>query len=68
MEKGIKGQGEIIVNESNTAQALGSGSIAVLSTPSMITMFICFKLHHLFIGYVEWFVLVAFLWYNFPIK
>lgn len=38
MEKGIKGQGEIIVNESNTAQALGSGSIAVLSTPSMIAL------------------------------
>nr|DAY65537.1 MAG TPA: hypothetical protein [Caudoviricetes sp.] len=34
----------------------------------MITMFICFKLHHLFIGYVSLFVLVAVLCYNFPIK
>lgn len=38
MEKGIKGQGEIIVTEENTAQALGSGSLAVLATPAMVAL------------------------------
>ena len=38
MEKGIKGQGEITVTESNTAQALGSGSLAVLATPAMVAL------------------------------
>ncbi len=38
LEKGIKGQGEIIVTESDTAQALGSGSLAVLATPAMIAL------------------------------
>lgn len=38
IEKGIKGFGELTVNESNTAEALGSGSLAVLATPSMIAI------------------------------
>ncbi len=38
LEKGIKGFGELVVNESNTAEALGSGSLAVLATPSMIAL------------------------------
>ena len=38
MEKGIKGEGEIIVTEGNTAQALGSGSLAVLATPAMVAL------------------------------
>lgn len=38
IEKGIKGFGELTVNESNTAEALGSGSLAVLATPSMIAL------------------------------
>lgn len=38
LEKGIKGFGELTVNESNTAEALGSGSLAVFATPSMIAL------------------------------
>ncbi len=38
LEKGIKGFCELVVNESNTAEALGSGSLAVLATPSMIAL------------------------------
>ncbi len=38
MEKGIKGQGEITVTKENTAQALGSGSLAVLATPAMVAL------------------------------
>ncbi len=38
MEKGIKGHGEIIVTEENTAQTLGSGSLAVLATPAMVAL------------------------------
>ncbi len=38
LEKGIKGFDELVVNESNTAEALGSGSLAVLATPSMIAL------------------------------
>ena len=36
METGIIGQEELIVNEMNTAEALGSGSLAVFATPAMI--------------------------------
>lgn len=38
MEKGIKGQGEITVTAKDTAEALGSGSLAVLATPAMIAL------------------------------
>ena len=38
LEKGIKGQEEITVNENNTAEALGSGSLAVFATPAMIAL------------------------------
>ena len=38
VEKGIKGEGELLVTESNTAEALGSGSLAVLATPAMIAL------------------------------
>ena len=38
VEKGIKGEGELLVTESNTAEALGSGSLAVLATPAMISL------------------------------
>ena len=38
MEKGIKGQGEITVTANDTAEALGSGSLAVLATPAMIAL------------------------------
>lgn len=38
METGIIGQEELIVNEMNTAEALGSGSLAVFATPAMIAL------------------------------
>ena len=38
LEKGIKGQEEITVNENNTAEAMGSGSLAVFATPAMIAL------------------------------
>lgn len=38
MEKGIRGEGELVVTESNTAEALGSGSLAVLATPAMVAL------------------------------
>ena len=38
MEKGIIGQGEITVTANDTAEALGSGSLAVLATPAMIAL------------------------------
>ena len=38
METGIIGQKELIVNEMNTAEALGSGSLAVFATPAMIAL------------------------------
>lgn len=38
LEKGIKGQEEITVNENNTAEALGSGSLTVFATPAMIAL------------------------------
>ena len=38
METGVIGQEELIVNEMNTAEALGSGSLAVFATPAMIAL------------------------------
>lgn len=38
LEKGIKGQEEITVNENNTAEAIGSGSLAVFAKPAMIAL------------------------------
>lgn len=38
IEKGLKGERELLVTESNTAEALGSGSLAVLATPAMIAL------------------------------
>lgn len=38
IEKGIKGEGKLTVTVDNTAQALGSGSLAVLATPAMIAL------------------------------
>lgn len=38
MKTGIIGQEELIVNETNTAEALGSGSLAVFATPAMIAL------------------------------
>ena len=38
METGIIGKEELIVNETNTAEALGSGSLAVFATPAMIAL------------------------------
>lgn len=38
METGIIGKDELIVNEMNTAEALGSGSLAVFATPAMIAL------------------------------
>lgn len=38
METGIIGQEELIVNEMNTAETLGSGSLAVFATPAMIAL------------------------------
>lgn len=38
METGIIGQEELVVNETNTAEALGSGSLAVFATPAMIAL------------------------------
>lgn len=38
METGIIGQEELVVNETNTAETLGSGSLAVFATPAMIAM------------------------------
>lgn len=35
---GILGDGEIMVSNSNTAEALGSGSLAVLATPAMVAL------------------------------
>lgn len=36
MELGIKGRVETVVNESNTAKFVGSGSLEVFATPNMI--------------------------------
>ena len=36
MEIGIKGRVETVVNENNTAKFVGSGSLDVFATPSMI--------------------------------
>ena len=36
LEKGIKGKRTLIVDETNTAKAMGSGELEVLATPAMI--------------------------------
>ena len=38
LSKGIKGTGERLVTEENTAKALGSGEPEVLATPAMIAL------------------------------
>lgn len=38
METGIKGKKSIVVNEMNTASAMGSGMLPVFATPSMIAL------------------------------
>jgi fluoroacetyl-CoA thioesterase len=38
LEKGIKGQGTVTVTKGNTAESMGSGSLAVLATPAMIAL------------------------------
>lgn len=38
MEKGLKNTKSLIVTESNTAKALGSGTLEVFSTPIMIAL------------------------------
>ena len=38
LEKGIKGTEEVIVNESNTAKAMGSGTLCVFATPAMTAL------------------------------
>lgn len=36
LEKGIKGKRTLVVDETNTAKAMGSGELEVLATPAMI--------------------------------
>lgn len=38
METGIKGRCEIVVDSTNTAKALGSGTLDVFATPAMIAL------------------------------
>lgn len=38
LEKGIKGQQEVMVTEENTAEAMGSGLLEVFATPAMIAL------------------------------
>lgn len=38
MEIGIKGKQTIVVNEKNTAKTMGSGTLDVFATPSMIAL------------------------------
>ena len=38
MEAGLKYQSRVVVAEGNTAQALGSGDMAVFATPAMIAL------------------------------
>lgn len=38
MEIGIKGKQTVVVNETNTAKAMGSGTLDVFATPSMIAL------------------------------
>ncbi len=38
LEVGIKGYGEVIVSEANTAKTMGSGTLDVFATPAMIAL------------------------------
>lgn len=38
LKAGIKGTEETVVNESNTAKAMGSGSLEVFATPGMVAL------------------------------
>lgn len=38
VSKGIRGEAAVIVNESNTASRLGSGSLPVFGTPALIAL------------------------------
>ncbi len=38
MEKGLKHQSVMVVNEGNTAEFIGSGDMAVLATPAMVAL------------------------------
>lgn len=38
LEKGIKGRQEVMVEDSNTAKALGSGTLNVFATPAMTAL------------------------------
>ena len=38
LETGIKGTGEVIVTEENTAKHMGSGTLEVFATPAMIAL------------------------------
>lgn len=38
LETGIKGNGEVMVTEENTAKAMGSGELMVFATPAMIAL------------------------------
>lgn len=38
LEAGIKGTGEILVKEENTAKYMGSGTLEVFATPAMIAL------------------------------
>jgi predicted thioesterase len=38
IEKGLKHQSVMVVNEGNTAEFIGSGDMAVLATPAMVAL------------------------------
>ena len=38
LETGIKGTKTVIVNESNTAKTMGSGTLEVFATPALIAL------------------------------
>ena len=38
LEKGLKHQSVMVVNEGNTAEFIGSGDMAVLATPAMVAL------------------------------
>ena len=38
LEAGVKGIGNVTVNEENTAKAMGSGTLDVFATPALIAL------------------------------